>query len=298
MRKRVLNQISPQANVILNILFIVISLGCIIPFILVLSVSFSEENTIIREGYKLIPTEFSIASYKLLMKDIDQIGRSYIVTIIVTVVGTICSLVLIALYAYPLYRKDFPFRRFFSMFIFITMLFNGGLVPFYILYTRYLGVKDTLLALILPYLLNPFYVIVMRTFFTTTIPDSLIESAKIDGARELYILRKIVFPLSLPAFATIGLLITLIYWNDWFMSLIFISRSDNITIQFYMYRIIMNLQFLLTNPNITREMAKADIPGETARMAMAIIGIGPIVFAYPYFQRYFIKGLTIGAVKG
>ena len=222
----------------------------------------------------------------------------YGVTIIVTIVGTLGSLMLTALYAYPLYRKDFPFRRFFSMFLFITMLFNGGLVPFYILYTQYLRLKDSILALIIPYLLNPFYAIVMRTFFSTTIPESLIESAKIDGAKEIYILRKIVFPLSLPVFATIGLFTTLVYWNDWFLSLIFISKSSNITIQYYMYKIIMNLQFLLSNPSISGTMAKAEIPGETARMAMAIIGIGPIVLAYPFFQRYFIKGLTIGAIKG
>jgi len=298
MKKGSLNQISVGANFGINVIFIFLSLCCLIPFLLVLSVSLSSENAVIREGYRLIPTKFSLAAYRLLMRDISQIGRSYGVTIIVTIVGTLGSLMLTALYAYPLYRKDFPFRRFFSMFLFITMLFNGGLVPFYILYTQYLRLKDSILALIIPYLLNPFYAIVMRTFFSTTIPESLIESAKIDGAKEIYILRKIVFPLSLPVFATIGLFTTLVYWNDWFLSLIFISKSSNITIQYYMYKIIMNLQFLLSNPSISGTMAKAEIPGETARMAMAIIGIGPIVLAYPFFQRYFIKGLTIGAIKG
>ena len=293
-----LNRISIRANVIINIIFIILSLLSIIPFLLVLSVSFSNESIILNEGYRLIPKEFSLDAYKFLLADIDQIGRSYLVTITVTVVGTLISLVLVALYAYPLYRKDFHYRRFFSMFLFITMLFNGGLVPFYILYTQFLHVKDSIIALILPYLLNPFFVIVMRTFFTSTIPEALIESAKIDGAKELLILRKIVFPVSLPAFATIGLLTTLVYWNDWFMSLLFISKSNNITIQFYMYKIILNIQFLLNNPTVSGAASMTKLPGETARMAMAIVGVGPIVLAYPFFQKYFIKGLTIGAVKG
>jgi putative aldouronate transport system permease protein len=296
--KASVNQVSQKVNLTINTIFIVLGLCSVLPFLLILSVSFSKESSIHEYGYKLIPEQFSLSAYKFLFSDFSQIARSYGITAFVTVVGTLISLLFVALYAYTLYRKDFPFRKFFAMFLFITMLFNGGLVPFYILYTNYLHLKDSLFALIMPYLMNPFYVIIMRTFFSNTIPDSVVESAKMDGANEFYILYKIVFPLSLPVFATIGLFSTLVYWNDWFMSLLFISDPKNISIQFYMYKVILDMQFLLNNTKISVNMSNADIPGETTRMAMAIVGIGPIVFAYPFFQRYFVKGLTVGAVKG
>jgi len=210
----------------------------------------------------------------------------------------VVSLIMTALYAYPLFRKDFPYRRFFAVFLFITMVFNGGLVPFYILYTQYLHLKNSLIALILPYLLNPFYVIVMRTFLTGSIPDSLVESAKLDGAREITVLFRIVAPLALPAFATIGLFTTLMYWNDWFMSLLFISNRQNVSIQYYMLKTMQNIQFMLQNPSVAFKVNRSAMPSETVRMAMAVVGIGPIVVAYPFFQKYFIQGLTVGAIKG
>lgn len=296
--KNSLNGVSKKANILIHSIFTISGLCSIFPFLLVLSVSFSDEKMVTRFGYRLIPIKFSLNAYEFLMENISQIGRSYLVTAVVTIAGTLGSLILVALFAYPLFRRDFPYRRHFAMFLFITMLFNGGLVPFYMLYTNYLHLKDSLLALILPYALNPFYVIIMRTFFASTISDSIIESAKIDGAKEFYILSKIVFPLSLPAFATIGLFSTLVYWNDWFMSLLFINNTRNINIQYYMYKIIMNIQFMLTNAKVNSRMSTTELPGETARVAMAIVGIGPIVVAYPFFQKYFIKGLTIGAVKG
>ena len=298
MKKISPNKTSFLADLGIHSLFIIFSLFCLIPFLLVLAVSFSDEASITTFGYKLIPMKLSFSAYEMLFLDRLQIIRSYGITILVTVAGMIISLIMISTYAYPLYRKDFPFKGFFAMFLFITMLFSGGLVPFYILYTNYLHLKDSIIALILPYLLNPFYVIMMRTFFTSTIPDSVVESAKIDGAKEFYILYKIIFPLSLPAFATIGLFNMLVYWNDWFMSLLFISKQQNVSIQYYMYKVIMDLEFLLKNTMVFSNKAYADLPGETSRMAMAIIGIGPIVLAYPFLQRYFIKGLTIGAVKG
>jgi putative aldouronate transport system permease protein len=299
MNKETVNQISRKANAMIHFLFVLASLSCLFPFLLILSVSFSNEKAVVTEGYKLIPSQWSVAAYKFLFDGSTQIFKSYGVSILVTVLGTLASLAFIALYAYPLYRRDFPYRKFFAMFLFITMLFNGGLVPFYMLYSNYLHLKDTLVALILPYLLNPFYVIVMRTFFTSTIPDSVIESAKIDGAKDLFILIRIVFPLSLPAFATIGLFSTLTYWNDWFMSLLFIGKSNNVSLQYYMYRVMLNIQFLLSNTQLSASTASTmNIPGETVRMAMAVVGVGPIVFAYPFLQKYFVKGLTIGAVKG
>jgi putative aldouronate transport system permease protein len=298
MRTRSTNDLSRPATAAIHVLFALVAICCLLPFLLVVSASFSDEKVVAREGFRLFPGKLSTAAYELLVSDSAQLARSYGVTVLVTAVGTVLSLVLTSLLAYPLYRRDFPFRRFFSVFIFFTMLFNGGLVPFYILYANYLHLRETVTALILPYLVNPFYVLIMRTFFTGSIPDSVIESAKLDGAREVTILSRIVFPLSLPAFATIGLFTTLVYWNDWFMSLLFITRPRIMSIQFYLYRTIMNLEFLLNNTALSSGMARMDIPGETARMAMAIVGIGPIVLAYPFFQRYFIKGLTIGAVKG
>ena len=293
-----MNQVSSVANAGIVILFILISLGCILPFLTVLSVSFSDEQSIVRNGYGLWPSQFSLQAWHFLAEDLAQIIRSYGISTLVTAIGTAISLILTALYAYPLSRRDFPYRKAFAMFLFITMLFNGGLVPFYVLYTQYLHLKDNLIALILPYLLSPFYVIIMRTYITSSIPDSVIESAKLDAASELQILVRIILPLSLPVFATVGLFITLMYWNDWFMSLLFISKPENVSIQYYMYKTMRSIQYMLTNSQLASKMANTSIPSESVRMAMAIAGIGPIAFAYPFFQRYFVQGLTIGAIKG
>ena len=290
--------VAPSVNVLINLLFIIISLICLIPFLIVISVSITEEKALIYDGYRLIPKVFSLDGYSFLMYDIKQILHSYGISVLVTVSGTTISLILISLYAYPLFRKDFPFRRFFSLFLFFTMLFNGGLVPFYILYTKYLGLKNNIIALILPYILNPFYVIVMRTFLKNTIHDSLIESSKLDGAKEMTILLRIVIPLALPAYATIALFTTLIYWNDWYMSLLFISNRENVSIQYYMFKTFQNMMYMLSNPTVSFNLDNKSLPTESMRMAMAVVGIGPIVIVYPFFQRYFIKGLTVGAVKG
>jgi putative aldouronate transport system permease protein len=298
MKKRPFNTVSTPVSVAIHIFFIICSAACLLPLLMVISVSLTDENMVLRVGYKLIPSIFSLDSYRFLALDIDQILRSYGISAFVTVVGTVISLVLTALFAYPLFRKDFPFRRFFALFLFITMIFNGGLVPFYLLYIQYLGLRDSIAALILPYLLSPFYVIVMRSFFTGAIPDSLIESAKLDGARERTILLLIVVPLSKAAFATIGLFTTLVYWNDWFMSLLFITSRENISIQYYMYKTIQNMQFMLTNPDVRLQANNIVMPSESLRMAMAVVGMGPIVFVYPFFQKHFVKGLTVGAVKG
>jgi putative aldouronate transport system permease protein len=298
MSRRGINTISTGSSLTIHGIFVLLVALCLIPFLLVVSVSLTDETAVKQNGYQLVPEELTTAAYRLLAEDIGQIARSYGITIWVTTIGTLISVVLTATLAYPLYRRDFAFRRFFTIFVVITLLFNGGLVPLYILYNNYLNLRETLTALVLPYLINPFFVIIMRTFFTNTIPDSVIESAKLDGASELRILAGIVFPLSLPAFATIGMFTMLVYWNDWFMSLLFISRLEKMNIQYYLYRTIMNLDFLLRQTAVSADMARIEIPGETARMAMAVVGIGPIVLAYPFFQRYFIKGLTIGAVKG
>ena len=288
-------------NIILHSLFWVVTAASLIPFLLVLAVSFSDEKGIFLHGYSFIPDKFSLSAYQYLFNDFDTIFKSYIITIIVTIVGTIISLLITALYAYPISKRDLPFRNTLSFFIFFTMLFGGGLVPWYIIYTQIFEIKDTIAALIVPNLLmGAFNVLLMRTFFANSIPESVIESATIDGAGEMRIFVQMVIPMSLPVFATVGLFNTLAYWNDWFNAMIFVDNNSNLySLQYLMTKTLTNIQFLMMksdNPQISEILAM--MPTETVRMAMAIIGMGPIVLAYPFFQRYYIKGLTVGAVKG
>jgi putative aldouronate transport system permease protein len=294
--------ISARANAVINVIFWIYTACCILPLLLVVAVSFSDEKLVLIHGYNFIPEKFSLGAYKFLFGDYVQIIRSYGISILVTVVGTAISVIVMSLYAYPISRKDFPHRNFFSLFMFFTMLFNGGLVPFYLVYTQTFHLKNTLMALIMPYLVQAFFVLILRTFFTNTIPIALIESAKIDGAGEIRIFARIILPLSLPVLATVALFQTLNYWNDWFLSLVFITDEKNVNLQFLMYKTMLNIQFLSSNPDAAVQAQASgaifDFPTETVRMAMAVIGVGPIVFAYPFFQRYFVKGLTVGAVKG
>lgn len=294
------NKISRTSDIFFNILFIIVAVTCIYPFLLVISVSFTDEKSLVYYGYNLIPKVFSTSGYEYVLKTGDAIIRAYGVSIIVTIVGTISSLIVIMLFAYPLSRKEFSYRRGFSFFLFITMLFSGGIVPWYIVCKNLLHLSDTIFALFVPYMFNAFYTIIMRTFLSTTIPDSLIESARIDGSGEFRTFFQIVVPLAKPAIATIGLFSTLGLWNDWWLPLMLISKNEELyNIQYIMYRIINNINYLrgIANQGIYLP-GDGSIPSESSRMALCIISIGPIVFAYPFFQRYFIQGLTIGAIKG
>jgi putative aldouronate transport system permease protein len=299
-----MNNGNKTSRTIINGIFILYSLLCIIPLVLVFSISFSDETSILANGYKLIPTDFSLKAYDVLFKDFEQILHSYGISIFVTVIGTILGVMLTAFYAYPLSRQDLPYRNGFAFFIFFTMLFGGGLVPWYLVYVNLLDLKNTVWVLIIPLLMSPFFVLVMRTFFASSIPASILESARIDGAGELKIFSKIVLPLSLPVLATVALFSTLNYWNDWYLSMIFISDNKTISLQYLMYRTLLDIQFLTSNSNVASQISAAggsgvlDLPNKTLQMAMAVVGVGPIVLAYPFFQRYFIKGLTVGAVKG
>jgi putative aldouronate transport system permease protein len=283
----------------LNVLFSITALLVVLPLVLVLSVSFSDENSVFIHGYSFIPTKFSLAAYSFLWKDHAAIFHAYGVTILVTVGGSLIGLLMTALFAYPIARRDFPLRNVFSFFVFFTILFSGGLVPWYIVFTNLIDVKDSIFALILPGLLmNGFNILVVRTFFQG-IPPSLMESATIDGAGEFRIWWQIVMPLSLPALATMGLFMSLGYWNDWFNSLIFISDVKWYSLQYVMQKTLLDIQFLSIQSGAGRVSSiLATAPTETMRMAMAIIGVGPIVLAYPFFQRYLVQGLTVGAVKG
>jgi putative aldouronate transport system permease protein len=293
------NRISRSANALLVAMFLLISIACLYPVLLVISVSFTDEQVITTSGYNIFPKVFSTYSYEYLFNDAEKIFRGYGVSIAVTLLGTFGSLLLTSLLAYPISRRDMPYRNFLAFFVFFTILFSGGLVPWYLTYSA-AGLKDTLGALIIVHLVAPFNVLIMRTFFANTIPVSLIESAKIDGAGEFRIFVRIILPLSLPVMATIGLFQMLGYWNDWFTSAVLISNNNLVSLQYLMYKIIYNIQYLnsgMVDASVAGTTA-ATIPTESVRMAMAIIGIGPIVLVYPVLQKYFVKGLTIGAVKG
>lgn len=283
-----------------HLVFVIICCLCLIPFLLLVSASLTDEMSIIQQGYSFIPGKFSLESYKFLFQEPKMIFNAYGVSVIVTVVGTFSSLAIMSLLAYPISRREMPFRSSISFFIFFTMLFNGGLVPTYLMYTNVFDIKNSLLALIIPGLLvNAFYVILMRTFFTVSIPAAVVESAYIDGAGEFRIFCQIVLPLSLPVLATVGLFQLINYWNDWFNGLIYITDSSYYSIQVLLNTILMNVQYLMDNATYSSQMEDAGvIPTQGVRIAIAVVGVIPILIAYPFFQRYFVKGLTIGAVKG
>ncbi|WP_054955074.1 carbohydrate ABC transporter permease [Paenibacillus dakarensis] len=293
------HQLSTGWNIAANLIAGIFAFICVFPFLFVMIISFTDETSLARNGYQLLPEKWSLEAYKYVFETGDMLLRSYGVTIFVTVVGTIISLVVIALYAYAVSRKSFRYRNFFSFFAFFTMLFNGGLVPTYIVATQLLGLKDSIWALIWPLAVNAFYIMILRTFYSTSVPDAIIESGKIDGASEFKIFYKLVLPLSLPGLATIGLFSTLGYWNDWFNALLYIDNPNLVPLQSMLMRIETSMQFILQNSqNASLSMsALQSLPQDTSRMAMVVLATGPIILAYPFFQRYFIQGLTIGAVK-
>ncbi|NMA84550.1 MAG: carbohydrate ABC transporter permease [Epulopiscium sp.] len=288
-------------NLIINLLIGVFALLCVLPFILVVMISFTDEKTLLLNGYRLFPEKFSLAAYAYIFQAGDQLLHSYGITIFITIVGTILSVLITGLYAYALSRDSFKYRKLFNFLAFFTMLFGGGLVPTYIVCTNILHLRDSIWALILPMILNPFFIIVLRTFFKTSIPDSVVESAYIDGAGEWRIFFQIVFPLSLPGLATIGLFSALGFWNDWFNALLYIDNPKLIPLQYLLMRIENSMDFLIQNATKLSSSQSATIlqslPRETTRMAMVVLATVPIALAYPFFQKYFVQGLTIGAVK-
>lgn len=299
-RTRHWNDVSAGAGFALNAAFFLLSLLFLLPVVLVLMVSITDGDALLRHGYSFIPSKLSLIAYEAMFQDYGTIVRGYAVSIGVTAVGTLLSVLLMALYAYPISRVDYPYRTFFTFFLFLTMLFNGGLVSRYMVYTRGLDLYDSYWALILPLLIVPFNVIIMRTFFQTTIHPAIIDSARIDGAGELRIFARIVLPLSVPVLATMGLFSTIAYWNDWFNALLYIESEHKYPLQYLMRRVVNDVQFLKTNITLAAQNPElmSKLPDQSLQMAMAIVGMGPILFVYPFFQRFFVKGLTIGAVKG
>ncbi|MCM3701740.1 carbohydrate ABC transporter permease [Paenibacillus macerans] len=293
------HNVSRGWNTVLHLIAGIFSFMCVFPFLFVVIISLTDEKTLATDGYRLFPAKWSLGAYRFVFESGDSLLRSYGVTILVTVAGTILSLVLIALYAYAISRKSFRYRRFFSVFAIVTMLFNGGMIPTYMVVSQLMGLKDTLWALILPLAMNAFYIMILRTFYSTSVPEAVIESARIDGAGDFYIFLRIVLPLSLPGLATIGLFSTLGYWNDWFNALLYIDNPNLVPLQSMLMRIESSIQFIQQNSQNSSLSLQAlsSIPQDTARMAMVVLATLPIIFAYPFFQRYFVQGLTVGAVK-
>ena len=281
-----------------HVVLIVFSLMAVLPFILLISASLTEENAALKYGFGFIPKVFSLAAYKYISYQSKMIIRAYGITIFTTVIGTSVGLTMTSTLGYGL-SKDIPGRRILNFFVVFTMLFNGGLVPTYLVYTKYLHLGNTIWALIIPSLLmNAFHVMLVRNYFSTSIPESLIESAKLDGASEMMIFRAIVLPLSKPIMATIGLMLALSYWNNWTNGLYYLDDTSLYSIQNVLNAINNNIIAINSVSNMGLAINKSEVPALTARMAIAVIGIVPMLCIYPFFQKYFVKGITIGAVKG
>ncbi|MEG0541158.1 MAG: carbohydrate ABC transporter permease [Angelakisella sp.] len=302
MQKKVgFNHISPMTNTILTMGMGLVLL-VLIPMALVVVVSFSSAESISQNGYSFFPSQWTLAAYQNLITTGTQIGRSYLMTITHTALGTVCSLSVMSMFAYVLAQPAFPAKKFYTFFLFFTMLFSGGLVPSYIVNTRILHLYDNFWIFILPTMVNAFNVIILRTFIQTTIPPSLFEAAKIDGANDFTIFFRIVLPLFKAALATVALFSVVARWNDWFTGMLYIENPRLVPLQTMLTSIQNNIDFIKQNADVAssidaQEMLKA-LPSESARMAIVVLSTAPILFAYPFFQRYFVEGMTVGSVKG
>jgi putative aldouronate transport system permease protein len=265
------------------------------------AISLTEEASLAEHGYSLFPKEISLEGYKILFDENSVMLRALGISIFITVTGTLMGVTLNSLMGYVLSRREYKLQKFYVWFVFIPMVFSGGLVSTYFIVSQFLQLSDTIWVLIVPLAVSSFNVILCKTFFRATIPDSLIESAKIDGASQLGIFFRIVFPLSLPVLATIGLFMSFAYWNDWFTAMLYIDNPALLSLQAYLNRLLEDINFIAQNAHllgVSQAELLASMPRESARMAIVIIAILPIACSYPFFQRYFVSGLMIGAVKG
>lgn len=282
-----------------NITMTILSLSAVIPFMLLFISSLTSEKAALKNGYQFWPEEWSLAAYGYMVTMWKSIGHAYLITIIITVIGTVVGLSIISTLAYTLSRKFLPGRSIILFLITFTMLFNGGAAAQYIIYSQIFHVKNTLLGLILPNLLmNGFYVMMFRNFFEHSIPEALLEAAHIDGANEFKLFTKIVVPLSLPMYATIGIILALGYWNDWTNAMYYVSSDHNelLSIQAYLNNVNENIKFI-SSSNIGASIDTSELPSTTIRMAIGVIGTVPILIIYPFFQKWFVRGITAGAVK-
>ena len=282
------------------VIMVLLAFICIFPVLLLFMSSITSEAYLLKNGYSVFPEEFGFDAYRYLWMSREKILRAYGMTIAQTSVGTSLSVVVTTLLAYPLSRKDLPGRNVIAFYIFFTMLFSGGMIPSYMMWTQMFHIKDTFFALIFPSLfLSGFAVIMMRTYFSTNIPDNVLEAAKIDGASEVKILLRIVLPMSKPILSTVGLMTALAYWNDWMNGLYYLTkRTDLYTIQNLLNRLITSADFLSNNQANSLLAANIQVPSVGVRMAVAVIAILPILVIYPFFQKGFVKGIVIGGVKG
>ena len=295
------NRVSMPMNILFSIIFIIAALCCVIPLIFVIIISLTDKTSISAIGYSFFPQKWSLAAYSELWNNREQIVTSFLISIVVTVGGTVLGLFLNASMGYVLSRSSFKLKKLYTWIVFIPMVFSGGMVSMYLIITQFLYIQDTLLVLILPLAVASFYVIILRTFFQTTVPDSLIESGKIDGASQLRIFFQIVLPISLPALATIGLFLSFAYWNDWWQAYMFINAKSLWPLQYFLIQIDRSIQAMINNAQyigISAVELANRIPTDGMKMALVVVIVIPIACSYPFFQKYFISGLTIGAVKG
>ncbi len=284
-------------NFIMTAVLTVISVLTILPLIYLISVSLSTDAGIVKYGYTLIPRSFTLEGYKFIFRVPRPIITGYVVSITVTVLGTALGLALSSTLAYVMSRKDYKYSRATTFYVFFTMLFNGGLVPTYIVMTKFLHVQNTIWGLIIPYSVSPWFTMIMKGFMET-LPFEIVESAKIDGAGEFKTFARIVLPVVKPAIATVGLFYAFAYWNDWWLAMLYISKESLVPLQFLLYRTLSNLSYILNNMSSLLNVNMSNIPSESVRMGMAVIAAGPMLVLFPFFQKYFVKGLTVGSVKG
>ena len=295
-----MNRVRPGTNAGFNLLFTLLAAMAIIPVLFVFMISISSEESIRVSGYSFVPQSFSNSAYMFLWNERATILSALWISVLVTVSGTVLGLALTTTMGNVLSRPGFKLKGFYTWVVFIPMIFNGGMVASYVVNANILNMKNTIWALILPLAVSSFNIIVCKTFFRSTIPDSIIESAKIDGASQLRIFGTIVLPISKPVLATIGLFLTFGYWNDWFQSSLYISRAELVSLQALLNNMMKSLDYIANNPSagLSLQQYRNSMPSESVRMAIAIVIVIPIACAYPFFQKYFISGLTIGAVKG
>lgn len=284
-------------EIITYVMLAIGALVCVFPFIIIISGSFTDNNTILTQGYSILPRDFTLSAYKTIFKAPKDILQAYKMTFFYTIVGTGVGLIMITLTGYVISRKEFKYRNTVSFLIYFTSIFGGGMIPWYLMYANVLNMKGSTFAIWFPALMSPFLVILMRTFITGSVPDAITESAKIDGAGHFTIFFRIVLPVLGPGLATVGLFLALGYWNDWYRSSMFSTNSETWALQFYLYDL-LNATTALKQMAQSASMTTADLPTESVKLAMAVVATGPVLLFYPFVQKYFVSGITVGAVKG
>lgn len=298
-RPTIKTKLSPSSVVFYIIAYLVVGLMaivCLAPFVIMISGSFTSEQYIAFHGFNIIPKEFTVEAYKIVFKVPEMIARAYGVSILVTIVGTVAGLFLTSMTAFVLSRQDFKYRYFFSFFFYFTTLFSGGMVCTYIFFIRYLHLKNSLLSIIFPGMFSVFNLLIMRSFISA-LPSALVESAKIDGASDFRIYITIILPLIKSGLATIGLFMALAYWNDWYNAMLYIDKDKLYPLQYMLYNMLQK-QEAMARMAAKTGMVMKDVPSNSLKMAMAVVATGPILIVYPFVQKYFVKGVTVGSVKG